>query len=114
MVELLTFTLGAEEYAIDILKVQEIRGIFFTAQIEREKFTHLAHFYDVSGLACHGNGLSVAAGSEFFPLALQILGKRRRLVARLGGQARSRMEATEAVEKSGEIINRENDTRIRK
>lgn len=24
--ELLTFTLGAEEYAIDILKVQEIRG----------------------------------------------------------------------------------------
>ena len=26
MVELLTFTLGAEEYAIDILKVQEIRG----------------------------------------------------------------------------------------
>lgn len=26
MVELLTFTLGSEEYAIDILKVQEIRG----------------------------------------------------------------------------------------
>ena len=26
VVELLTFTLGTEEYAIDILKVQEIRG----------------------------------------------------------------------------------------